>query len=485
MYSQILEHLSIMINRILIRIKVVQMLYSYLLTRSEFKILPEPESASKDKKFAYSLYLDLLLLILELSGYNVQGDKKSPLQVVNSDNRISANKVARSLSADNDIKQLILRGSRTIADFDEAIVRIYLSITTSSLFKDYNKKKKTEIKDDIEFWLVALNTIILREPLFIQAIRKNPMFTNNGYELAIEMITETFHSYADTRISLETAKKNLAASMDKAYELYHALLTLPVAITTAQSERLETAKQKYLPTYEDLNPNTRLVDNKFITALKQNLDLQSYLDENPISWEEDYVFIKKMLDNILVSETYAEYLTSPVSYENDCEFWRNVYKKIILPSEELSEALEAKSLYWNDDINTMGTFVLKSVKQFANSDGTQVALLPKFKDGEDELFGHNLFVETIRHKDEYQEYIYKFINESQWDPERLAFMDLIIMMLAISEMLNFPNIPIAVTLNEYIEIANFYSTPKSGQFINGILYSVINYLKKEGKLIKE
>ena len=121
-----------MINRILIRIKVVQMLYSYLLTRTEFKIQPEPDSGSRDKKYAYSLYLDLLLLILELSGYNVQGaDKKSPLHLINSNNRLATNRVARSLYSDNDIKQLLLRGSNTIANFDDAIAKIYLSIVES------------------------------------------------------------------------------------------------------------------------------------------------------------------------------------------------------------------------------------------------------------------------------------------------------------------------------------------------------------------
>ena len=463
------------------------MLYSYLLTRTEFKIQPEPDSGSRDKKYAYSLYLDLLLLILELSGYNVQGaDKKSPLHLINSNNRLATNRVARSLYSDNDIKQLLLRGSNTIANFDDAIAKIYLSIVESSAFRDYSKKKNPEIKDDVELWRTILNSIILKEPLFVQALRKNTAFTNNGYELAIEMLLATLSSYADTRVSLDTAKKNLLASLDKAYELYHALLIIPIAITKMQAERLEAAKQKYVPTFEDLNPNTKFIDNKFVSTLEHNEDLIAYLESNPISWDEEYLTIKKLLDMILASEIYAEYMAdNNSSYTKDCEFWRNILKKVIFPSTELSEALEAKSLFWNDDINTMGTFVLKSIKQIAATEGEQVSLMPKFKDAEDEAFGPTLFIETIKHREEYQEYIYKFINDSQWDPERLAFMDLIIMMLAISEIMTFPAIPIAVSLNEYIEIANYYSTPKSGQFINGILYSVINYLKKEGTLIKD
>lgn len=476
-----------MINRILIRIKVVQMLYSYLLTRTEFKIQPEPDSTSRDKKYSYSLYTDLLLLILELSGYNVQGaEKKSPLHIVNSDNKLSSNKVAKSLSLENDIRQLISRGNNNISDFDEAVVNIYMSIIDSSVLQDYARKKNHELKDDVVFWQTVLNTIVYNNPLFIQALRKNPAFTNRGYELAVEMLNETLLSYADTRLSLENAKKDLVKSLDKAYELYHALLTLPIAITKMQSERLETAKQKYVPSYEDLNPNTRFIDNSFIRAIENNDALNSYLSSNPISWDEEYILVKKLLDCILASDIYANYMSlSQTTYEDDCDFWRNIFKKIILTSDDLAEALEAKSLYWNDDINIMGTFVLKSIKQIANNKDSQVALMPKFKDEEDKTFGPQLFLAAVSNREEYQEYIYKFINESQWDPERLAFMDLVIMILAISEIVAFPSIPLAVSLNEYIEIANYYSTPKSGQFINGILYSVINYLKKEGKLIKD
>lgn len=476
-----------MINRILIRIKVVQMLYSYLLTRTEFKIQPEPDSASRDKKYAYSLYLDLLLLILELSGYNVQGkDKKSPLHIVNTDNKLSLNKVAKALSAENDIKQLLLRGNSSIADFDDAVANIYMSIISSVALRDYSKKKNKEIKDDVALWRTVLNTIVYKDTTFIQALRKNPTYTNNGYELAIEMLDETLLSYADIRISLETAQKDLVKSLDKAYELYHSLLILPIAITKMQAERLENAKQKYVPSYEDLNPNTKFIDNKLIVALGQNEALKEYIASNPISWDDDYLIVKKLLDCILNSDIYNEYMSkSESSFEEDCDFWRNIFKKVIFSSDDLSDVLESKSLYWNDDLNIMGTFVLKSIKQIAGNKGTQVALMPKFKDAEDESFGLKLFTETVNKREEYQEYIYKFINDSQWDPERLAFMDLVIMLLAISEIMSFPSIPLAVSFNEYIEIANYYSTPKSGQFINGILYSIINYLKKEGLLTKD
>ena len=132
----------------------------------------------------------------------------------------------------------------------------------------------------------------------------------------------------------------------------------------------------------------------------------------------------------------------------------------------------------------MGTFVLKTLKRIASSPEGCVELLPKYKDEEDARFGAELFMDAVNNFDEYRSYVEKFINSTSWDPERMAFMDLIVMVTAIAELLNYPLIPIPVTLNEYIEIANAYSTPRSGQFVNGILYSVINYLQEQGKLNK-
>ena len=168
----------------------------------------------------------------------------------------------------------------------------------------------------------------------------------------------------------------------------------------------------------------------------------------------------------------------------DCEFWRKVMKSIILPSDSLIEILENGSIYWNDDLEIMGTFALKTIKQTASSEG-QLKLLPKFKDTEDANFGAKLFLDTIHNRESYRGYIDKFIDPKQWDSDRLAYMDIIIMMVAIAEIINFPAIPIPVTMNEYIEIANSYSTNRSGQFINGMLFSIVKYLRAEGIIIKE
>lgn len=146
--------------------------------------------------------------------------------------------------------------------------------------------------------------------------------------------------------------------------------------------------------------------------------------------------------------------------------------------------MEARSVYWNDDLAIMGTFVLKSIKHFAASGRVDTSLLPIYKDDEDAKFGPELFLTAIKERDTYKSYIEKFINDSSWDPERLAFMDIVILITAITELLKFPAIPMAVTMNEYVEIANYYSTQRSGQFINGVLFSIANYLREEGRLAK-
>jgi N utilization substance protein B len=172
------------------------------------------------------------------------------------------------------------------------------------------------------------------------------------------------------------------------------------------------------------------------------------------------------------------------TYAADCEFWRNIMRNVVFTSDELAEALEEKSVYWNDDLQIIGTFVLKTIKQSANAPEDAIKMLPQYKDEEDSRFGNELFIDSVKNREVYRSYIDSLINVGNWDPERIAFMDIVIMTTAISELINYPAIPLAVTMNEYVEIANTYSAAKSGQFINGILYNVVNKLREEGKINK-
>lgn len=475
-----------MINRVLIRIKVVQMLYSYLLTKSEFRIEPAPESATRDKRFAYTVYIDTLLMILRLSGQNAGSQRQtSPLAGHTIHPALTSSKLVRALRDDDQIKGIILRKNELPDDMADAIEPVYFALTDSSAYKNHIKSKSHEMADDVKFWAAVLPTVVLKNAKFVECARRNPDFSITGLEKGVEMAVATLESFSDNRYMLRDASKALTVSLDKAYELYHALLLLPAEITALRDVRIENARHKFLATPEDLNPNTRMIDNPLPARIAECDDMTEYLKSNPFSWDGDLDMIQRLLDRIMESKIYKDYMEAPATdYKTDCEFWRSVMKNIILPSDDLAEALESKSVYWNDDLEIMGTFVLKTLKRIASSPEGCVELLPKYKDEEDARFGAELFMDAVNNFDEYRSYVEKFINSTSWDPERMAFMDLIVMVTAIAELLNYPLIPIPVTLNEYIEIANAYSTPRSGQFVNGILYSVINYLQEQGKLNK-
>ena len=475
-----------MINRVLIRIKVVQMLYSYLLTKSEFRIEPAPESATRDKRFAYTVYIDTLLMILRLSGQNAGSQRQtSPLAGHTIHPALTSSKLVRALRDDDQIKGIILRKNELPDDMADAIEPVYFALTDSSAYKNHIKSKSHEMADDVKFWAAVLPTVVLKNAKFVECARRNPDFSITGLEKGVEMAVATLESFSDNRYMLRDASKALTVSLDTAYELYHALLLLPAEITALRDVRIENARHKFLATPEDLNPNTRMIDNPLPARIAECDDMTEYLKSNPFSWDGDLDMIQRLLDRIMESKIYKDYMEAPATdYKTDCEFWRSVMKNIILPSDDLAEALESKSVYWNDDLEIMGTFVLKTLKRIASSPEGCVELLPKYKDEEDARFGAELFMDAVNNFDEYRSYVEKFINSTSWDPERMAFMDLIVMVTAIAELLNYPLIPIPVTLNEYIEIANAYSTPRSGQFVNGILYSVINYLQEQGKLNK-
>lgn len=475
-----------MINRILIRIKVVQLLYSYLLTRREFQIESMPEDASRDKRSAYNTYLDILLLMLELSGYDVAGNSRlHPVPEAKMNKYFHDNLVVRSIYTDDKIRTAILRDPSRMKAYDQVAPELFDQIKKSGAYRSFQRIKKHDLATDTRFWATIIETVIAPNEQFRNAVRSNgQVFTLSGYERGVEMAIATLTNFSDTRSLFFDAKRSLAASLEKSRQLYFAMLSLIVELTRAYELRIDMNRNKYLPSAEDLNPKMQLLDNQLAKALAENEEMEQYFKENPFSWAEDDVLIKSLLDSILSSEIYKEYVEKNVlDFEADAEFWRAIMKNVILPSDALAEALEDKSVYWNDDLPIMGTFVLKTLKQFSQK-GLETELLPKFKDQEDANFGPDLFRLSVENQETYRGYIDRFLTSSTWDPERLAFMDAVIMTVAIAELLNYPQIPVAVTLNEYIEIANSYSTQKSGQFINGILFSVINYLRDEGLMEK-
>ena len=305
----------------------------------------------------------------------------------------------------------------------------------------------------------------------------------NRVLIRLKIVQIVYAYYQNGGKNLDTAEKELFFSLSKAYDMYNYLLLLMVEITKQAEKKQSAAKNKLLPTAEELYPNTKFVDNRFIAQLEVNKQLLEFSESQKKTWENESEFVKSLCEKIMDSDIYKEYMASETSsYEEDRELWRKLYKRIIFNNEELDQVLEDQSLYWNDDKEIVDTFVLKTIKRFEEENGAKQDLLPEFKDEEDQDFARRLFRRTILNADYYRHLISE--NTRNWDLDRVALMDIIIMQIALAEILSFPNIPVSVTLNEYVEIAKLYSTPKSGSFINGTLDGIVNALKKENKLTK-
>ena len=305
----------------------------------------------------------------------------------------------------------------------------------------------------------------------------------NRVLIRLKIVQIVYAFYQNGGKNLDTAEKELFFSLSKAYDMYNYLLLLMVEITKQAERKQSAAKSKLLPTAEELYPNTKFVDNRFIAQLEVNKQLLEFSETQKKTWENESEFVKSLCEKIMDTDIYKEYMASETSsYEEDRELWRKLYKRMIFNNDELDQVLEDQSLYWNDDKEIVDTFVLKTIKRFEEQNGANQELLPEFKDEEDQDFARRLFRRTILNADYYRHLISE--NTRNWDLDRVAFMDVIIMQIALAEILSFPNIPVSVSLNEYLEIAKLYSTPKSGSFINGTLDGIVNQLKKENKLTK-
>ena len=279
------------------------------------------------------------------------------------------------------------------------------------------------------------------------------------------------------------AEKELFHNIERTYDLYIQLQQHSIEITNYATERIEIKRNKLRPTPEDLNPNTRFIDNSFIRQLTDNVQFTTYLAKQKLSWVNYPDIVKGLFEDIEASGFYIDYMTDEQqSYEKDKDIWRKIFKKIILESPEVDAAIEEQSIYWVDDVEVVLSFVIKTIKRFEEEKGAAQPLLPMFKDDEDALFARKLLVSSLKREEELRGLIDE--NTRNWDLDRIAFMDILIMQVALTEILEFPTIPVNVTLNEYIEIAKKYSTVKSGTFINGVLDNIVGKFKAENKLIK-
>jgi len=289
--------------------------------------------------------------------------------------------------------------------------------------------------------------------------------------------------YSSEERSMKNTETELFFCIQKSYDLYHYLFGLLLEIADYAESRIEIKRNKRQPTEEDLHPNTKFVNNLFIQQLRKNRQLKAYLDQRKLSWVNHPDLVKELYLILTESELFAEYMKNEnLLYADDRKFIEKIFNNIFLVSEELYQVLEEQSIYWNDDIEFVISIILKTIKRFTEfSDGDQ-RLMPMFKDDEDRDFAKELLRKSILNHDQLQGLVKE--HSKNWDVERIAFMDILIMQLALAEFIYFPSIPTKVTMNEYIELSKFYSTEKSRNFINGILDKTLKDLKNAGTINK-
>lgn len=301
--------------------------------------------------------------------------------------------------------------------------------------------------------------------------------------IRLKIVQLMYAFYQNGGKSIDIAEKELLFSLAKAYDLYNYMLLLIVSVSRYALQDVEHKEHLNRVAHINQKVSHRFAENRFTTQLEINKQLREFVETKKKSWNSELSYVKKLYADIVQSDIYADYMKmEKVTYEDDREVWRKIYKNIIMKDERIDDILEEQSLYWNDDREIVDTFVLKTIKRFAPERGAHQELVPEYKDIEDQEFATRLFRRAIINDEHYRDLIGQCIKN--WEFNRLAYMDVIIMQIAIAELLSFPQIPVSVTINEYVEIAKWYSTPKSGGYVNGIIDSVAKMLKKDSLLIK-
>lgn len=306
----------------------------------------------------------------------------------------------------------------------------------------------------------------------------------NRRHLRIKVMQALYAYFQSDVKDLNKSEKQLLISIDKIFDLYLYLLSLLLEIRDHAENVLNEAKNKRLPTAEDLNPNTKFIENKFLIQLSKNSVLKKEIAAKKISWQNDPELVKKIFNSIRSSEEFTSYMTSDNnSYKSHKNFIEDVYKHHIAGFELLHNLFEDLNIYWADDIDFVNSMVIKTINLYNENSGDSEGLFKLYKDeSEDKEFVKDLFRKTIIHDQENE----KFIGDKtkNWEVERIAMMDVLLMKMAITEVLHFTGIPIKVSLNEYIELSKMYSTPKSKIFINGILDKLVFDFKETNKIKK-
>lgn len=281
--------------------------------------------------------------------------------------------------------------------------------------------------------------------------------------------------------NLRASEKNLVESIDKAYDLYFQMMSLIVEVARYAEGRQEIAKQKKLATYEDLNPNRRFVDNRVVQLFANSDSVNDYIAARKLSWANHGDIIKDIYNRLLETDFYKKYMTASINgFSDDRRFVEEFYTWLE-EDEQLSDTLTEMSLLWADDMGFALFMVVRTVQNLKQSH-TDVKVLPKYKSDDDLEFAKTLFIKSLVQYEDNQEVVDRY--SSNWDVERVVFMDSLIISIAITELTYFESIPVKVTMDEWIDIAKYYSSPTSSNFVNGVLDKVVADFTAEGRIKK-
>lgn len=303
-------------------------------------------------------------------------------------------------------------------------------------------------------------------------------------ELIRLKVVQLVYSLSQREIcDLNVAEKELYLSMSQAYYLYQHLLLLLVELHRQEkiNEEMRQARAKRLGMAVPSVSN--LLNNRFLNQLSSNKQLLSYREEQRTNWFDNEDFVRNLLHEIEESELYAEYeKIETTTYDVDRSFCRQIYRKFVCNNERLENMLEDQNLYWNDDKVIVDTFVDKTIARFREEEGADMPLLPEFSNDEDPKFANTLLLQSLIQKDSNLSLV--DTTKRNWEMSRIALMDRVILCVALAEIITFADIPVAVSISEYVEIAKAYSTPKSSKYIHATLDAISKQLITEKKLIK-
>ena len=313
-------------------------------------------------------------------------------------------------------------------------------------------------------------------------INLNIAFMLNRRHLRVKVLQSLYAFFQSGNDDLSAGEKELLFGIEKIYDLYLFQFSLLSELLHQAQRQLEENRGKRLPTSQDLHPNTRFVDNGCLNLIATDTSLQKLCSGRKISWNNDQELVRKLLTHIRQQAYFREYMDQPpAAFGDDAAFVLKMVRKDIMHFELLHHFYEEKSIYWLDDWELVNKMLIKTILQVSDAGGP-LQLMNLFKEGEDRDFAIELFRLTILNHESLDAVI--AAKTQNWDIERIALMDVIIMKMALTEILKFPGIPVKVSLNEYIELSKMYSTPKSKIFINGVLDKLVAEFTAENRINK-